>query len=539
MTTKIMLATLLLAGCNAFSHTNVPLSADVTPNPDQRATFDVRDQRGNENVLVLLAISGGGSRAAYFATELMFQFEDVGGINLMHEVDVISSVSGGSIAGAYYCITADDKPCLVLPTPLPNPLPTPLHGRLASRLRYDEERHALIARAALDEQDIRELRKLLVKQPGDEAAWTPVPLDTQLMQFQRQSRPAYSGRSWNRDSVRELMSKNYQARWIGNWFWPWNFAKYWFTAYDRADIMAKTFTDNMYDTPLLGIDLDMGDLNPERPYLIINATDATQHTPQKKVGDQTKFRELHFGEIFTFTDEDFTEKLGSDIDVYSVGRAVMASACFPSAFAYMTLQDYRLDEPRYVHVFDGGNADNLGLNSLARLIVQLEDGPQELRPDHYVVISIDAFTDPQGVDRDVADPRGFWDYLVDTNFLGAVDALLQLNRNHMINQFANKELAVENAYVVTEQKMESGEIVYDYQLQEPETRRVENLTFWHIRFRDLGRKALLRDLNDISTSLSLSDKNAVKIQKAAARLVDRDATHLDEVLQVLGYPPRE
>ena len=240
-------------------------------------------------------------------------------MNLLDEVDVISSVSGGSIAAAYDCITADE---------------------------------------------------------GEEKA--------------------SSGRRWNRDSVRDQMSKNYQMRWIGNWFWPWNIARYWFTAYDRADIMAKTFSDNWSDSRIFGWELTFEDLNPERPYLLINATDATQH----------KREELHFGEVFTFTTEDFTDKLGSDIERYSVGRAVMASACFPSAFAYMTLRDYRQEKKReHVHVFDGGNADDLGLASLSRLIMQLENGPPEARPDRYVVISIDAFTDPPGVNRHAAAPR--------------------------------------------------------------------------------------------------------------------------------------
>src|SRR2546430_13672047 len=36
-----------------------------------------------------------------------------------------------------------------------------------------------------------------------------------------------------------LFRSNYIARWIGNWFWPLNIAKFWLTAFDRTDIMAQ------------------------------------------------------------------------------------------------------------------------------------------------------------------------------------------------------------------------------------------------------------------------------------------------------------
>ncbi|MBC8109418.1 MAG: patatin-like phospholipase family protein [Anaerolineae bacterium] len=69
--------------------------------PDQSAPKSPRD----DNCFVGLALSGGGSRSANFSAACMFQLER---IDLLDRVDYISSVSGGSLAGAYYCLS-DDK----------------------------------------------------------------------------------------------------------------------------------------------------------------------------------------------------------------------------------------------------------------------------------------------------------------------------------------------------------------------------------------------------------------------------------------------
>ena len=67
---------------------------------------------GNE-VLMVLALSGGGSRAAYFSAMTMLQMEEVfspEGINLLKEVNAITSVSGGSLPAAYYAISQAPAP---------------------------------------------------------------------------------------------------------------------------------------------------------------------------------------------------------------------------------------------------------------------------------------------------------------------------------------------------------------------------------------------------------------------------------------------
>ena len=58
-----------------------------------------------DGFFVGLALSGGGSRSANFAAACMFQLERLG---LLSRVDYISSVSGGSLTAAYYCLARDE-----------------------------------------------------------------------------------------------------------------------------------------------------------------------------------------------------------------------------------------------------------------------------------------------------------------------------------------------------------------------------------------------------------------------------------------------
>ena len=105
----IVLLLCAVNGCAYYSHTNKPL----TPKSERartpvRATFNIQDPRGNEKVLVLLSISGGGSRAAYLGASAMLAMEKVfGDLDLLKQVDVISAVSGGCLPAAYYCVSED------------------------------------------------------------------------------------------------------------------------------------------------------------------------------------------------------------------------------------------------------------------------------------------------------------------------------------------------------------------------------------------------------------------------------------------------
>jgi len=107
----------IIPGCTKrYAYWNSPISptSDDISRP-KHASFNIKDNRGNQDVLVMLALSGGGSRAAYFSAEVMTKLQQDGDLDILKEVDVISSVSGGSLPAAYYAITAD--PEFIIPIP--------------------------------------------------------------------------------------------------------------------------------------------------------------------------------------------------------------------------------------------------------------------------------------------------------------------------------------------------------------------------------------------------------------------------------------
>jgi hypothetical protein len=109
---------LLVAGC---TFVNVPLNppdAQVTERrtnhtyaallraslPAEDAAAPARKLARDDGYFVGVAISGGGLRSANYSAAVMFELQRLG---LLDRVDAISSVSGGSLTAAYYCLAAD------------------------------------------------------------------------------------------------------------------------------------------------------------------------------------------------------------------------------------------------------------------------------------------------------------------------------------------------------------------------------------------------------------------------------------------------
>ena len=78
---------------------------DRKVNNTRSALFLQKPPADADGYFVGLSLSGGGSRAANFGAACMFQLERLG---LLQKVDYISSVSGGSIPAAYYCLNDKD-----------------------------------------------------------------------------------------------------------------------------------------------------------------------------------------------------------------------------------------------------------------------------------------------------------------------------------------------------------------------------------------------------------------------------------------------
>jgi len=411
----IILLIISINSCASFSHTNKRLKQPTT---STKATLHISEDRGEkQKALFILSLSGGGMRSAYFSASIMLALETVfkdEGINLLKEVDIISSVSGGSLPAAYYVISKD---------------------------------------------------------PDDDSG------------------RVVSNRNWEHDIVTDLMSRNYRGKWLGNWFWPTNIAKYWFTAFDRSDIMAQTFADNMFDRKVFGQDLRFKDINPERPYLVLNATNGTTGS---------------FSSLFRFTKENFEQTINSDINKYKISRAVMATASFPAAFNYMTLKNYHSNN--YVHVFDGGNSDNLGLKSVEEII--------DINKNKYkkiIVLLVDAYTKSKGVSPKDYDGRKMLDYAVDLNFIDSSDSLLSNNRDQIIK------------HLITE----LGGLGSQHEF-----------VFHHIQFNDISDSDLNKRLNAIKTDFRIRNdaSGTGAIEEAVAKLIVKDNACLNKIKEILLEP---
>jgi NTE family protein len=494
-------ATVAIAGCSSFAYYNRP--RDQSLPSTNRATLNIRDDRGQKDVLVLLALSGGGSRAAYFSGAVMLRLQQVfPDLDLLQEVDVISAVSGGSLPAAYYAISRDRAVRLRAEPPIAL--------REHPKLRFDAATRELALAAALTPAETDAARALFTELHDRH-------------QFDRlvAQQAVASNRVWDAPTVKDLMGRNYIGRWFANWFWPDNIVLYWFTAYDRSDIMAQTFADNLYDVRYTGRDLTFSDINPERPYLIINATNATEKH------DAT---DPEFGSVFTFTDEDFRERANSDIGSYFIARAVTTSSAFPVVFNFMTLRSYLGERKRYLHLFDGGNADNLGLTSLKRILLdERVNAPQRYRK--IVVVLVDAFVRSVGVDRDRADGRCMFCYVADMNVVEAVDSLLEVNRANVLQDFSGrlnieKDCGKRNLPRAICQSRGLARQIDDVE---------RKLYFYHVRLED---SRLRGRLEKIPTHFRITDDedgqpNSVHLDAAAEELISERNACLQRIRRII------
>ena len=572
-------AALILAGtgCKSpYSSANHPEQASQLA-PDCRASLELEQPRGEKDVLVVLCLSGGGSRAAWFSAATMLRLERVvDEINLLHEVDVISSVSGGSLAAAYYCVSRDPGPYSVVRV---EQLPGNLPAELAAVVKMDRQRGLLGVSGRMSPEQ-RDLLLPLFSGPHDQECVE------RLFWLSNHTR---APEVWQPDKVRDLMTRNYIQPLLRDSFSPlnlWDDWLYWTTDYNRSDQMAKIFAHNLFgarlvlaanptlslvDREFLGcldrpaqalhtstasseaadqvlrwpqpelvrdpIRLDwipgyapaqqaaqsvvagdvmksglrkvttpplpflryrFKDLNPERPHLILNATSATEDDPQG----------LRFGNVFTLTREDFKRLLNSSIDDYDLAHGVMASAAFPGLFSFVHLRDFRASATntgrRYLHVFDGGNADNLGLDSAKKLILANRD-----RYRHFIVLAVDSHIPAQGASPAKADVRN---RVLDMNFMSSFSTLLDRVRQQEVAEFRSGVLDGQNL--------------------------AGKLTFWHITFDDVRDAKLRAKANRMPTTFKISPDNVEAIQQCVNDLVRPDHPKLQEILRVLHVSTR-
>jgi len=188
----------------------------------------------------------------------------------------------------------------------------------------------------------------------------------------------------------------------------------------------------------------------------------------------------------------------------------MTSAAFPAVFNYVNLQR-GASEPGYVHLFDGGNADNLGLTSADGVIWRNWKNEQQV--SRIAVILVDAYTAPHGLPAATKDPRWPWGYILDTNFLDTYDALLSANRKNMLAWFDGK---LKTAYG-------SKQPVFCHLTWEPD----DSPEPPHANDDEIA--CLRPKLNRIPTTFTLSADDARTLDRAAELLVSDQNGCLQEV----------
>ncbi|ANB73716.1 patatin [Paraburkholderia phytofirmans OLGA172] len=307
-----------------------------------------------------LTISGGGSRAAYLGARVISELQDVDGTDVASHINVISSVSGGSLAAALYGISTD-------------------------------------------------------RASGD--GWRPV---------------------WNDSLIRTRLAENLKVDMAEQLANPVFLGGYIFGHTDRTD----AFFTALDSTVLFGVSpakrmLTLGDFNPNRPQIVINSTVATAEST-------TAFRPRPFGSLFTFSQSDL-DSIGVDYSTMPLSRAVAASAAFPGLLSPVVLNRFQLGStekelgsPRYIHLIDGGNVDNLGLLAVKRALI--EDSHRLLTDcDQIVVVTVDAFGAQGFHPDDKPSMRSASGWVLDEHtLLAAFDALLAANRTRLLAEFKSR-----------------------------------------------------------------------------------------------------
>jgi NTE family protein len=185
---------LLVSACASFTPANPPLARYA---PDAGYRFERLEQGDNtDELFVIVTFSGGGTRAAALAYGVLEALRDTTiqwrgrTLALLDEVDVISSISGGSFPAAYYALRGrqvfDEFPDKFLYRPIESDLiklalspanwlklAAPAYGR--SDLAADFYHREVFAGATYAEVIARNRRPFVILNATDMTTGTPFP----------------------------------------------------------------------------------------------------------------------------------------------------------------------------------------------------------------------------------------------------------------------------------------------------------------------------------------------------------------------------
>ena len=307
---------------------------------------------------------------------------------------------------------------------------------------------------------------------------------------------------------------------------PWNFVLLMTPALSRTDLASRWYADHVFDHATFA---DLA--RATGPEVFINASDLTA------------------GNRFTFTQSAF-DVICSDLGVFPISSATAASSAVPGLLSPLTLRNhagrcgfeppawfqaamaardtdprrYRAtqsvlpylqpDQKRYIHLVDGGIADNLGVRvvldriEIAGGIEQFGALEKWAPPDHLIAIVVDAETQPDpAIDLHAVAPG-----VVDTLGLVSSSLIRRINDDTL-------DLLDESVQAWAQQLSGPGHRVSGH---------VVEVSFDHVH--DAEVRAYLQRL---PTSFSLSDEQVDRLI-AAARTVLRESGQFQAVLKELG-----
>jgi hypothetical protein len=302
--------------------------APVLPQRAWLEAGNCRDVNGQplpaKTSFVGIGISGGGNKSAVYATEVMFELQRYG---LLEDVDVVSSVSGGSFPAVLYALScSSDAECASLKTPEGFTRPRWLSGPTGA--------------------------------PND-AAFRDSYID-----------------------IRDRIHSNYFWPFFGRRFLPHHLYLNAVTKHGSSDDMMDVVSSRFLRDFDIEKQLTFAHLNPSRPNLILNATNSSRD--RRDFEEQSDIPDIYKRRLtddaflhFSFTQQYFWRLL-SDLDAYPLAEGVVASAAFPLIIDRPTLRHFRVDDlagrlpepdspreyPRYVALYDGGVHDNFGLTEI-------------------------------------------------------------------------------------------------------------------------------------------------------------------------------
>ena len=276
-----------------------------------------------------------------------------------------------------------------------------------------------------------------------------------------------------RNGFVEQVGRDFQRAMLGPWYTvPQNALRYALTDRIPAEQVIQVLDDRLFRGATFA------DLNPSKPILLMNATDAL--TGEPLIISDEWFRDLH-----------------QPLAPFSIARAVYMSAAYPGVLEPLALYDggvgrNGLDRPP-VLAYDGGAADNLGIKTLMQVLQGASSARSmtELFPRGCLVVSVDATGRQQNEARKP---------------LSAAAVLLKSHRRDLLElagiPAAEQDVAMFGTFRVGRDGAGG------------------TCRFWHLALRQLPDSDPLGALvTGIKTNLGLSPEDQASLVEAAARLV--------------------